>query len=34
MKEEYNFTLTVPLSSIDEALLLLGEARQTTGICD
>ncbi len=27
MKEEYNFTLTVPLSDVDAALLLLGEAR-------
>ena len=27
MKEEYNFTLTVPLSDIDEALLILGEAQ-------
>jgi hypothetical protein len=27
MKEEYNFTLTVPLSDIDEALFLLGEAQ-------
>ena len=34
MKEECNFTLTVPLSIIDEAPLLLGEARQSTGICD
>ncbi len=27
MKEEYNFTLTVPLSDVDEAILLLGEAQ-------
>ncbi len=27
MKEEYNFTLTVPLSDIDQAILLLDEAR-------
>lgn len=28
MKEEYNFTLTVPLADIDEALSLLEEARR------
>ena len=28
MKEEYNFTLTVPLADIDEALPLLEEARR------
>lgn len=27
MKEEYNFTLTLPLPDIDEAILLLAEAR-------
>ena len=27
MKEEYNFTLTVPLPDIDNAILLLDEAR-------
>jgi hypothetical protein len=27
MKEEYNFTLTIPLEDIDEALLLLNETQ-------
>jgi len=27
MKEEYNFTLTLPLPDIDEAVLLLAEVR-------
>ena len=29
MKEEYNFTLTVPLSDIDEVISLLAEAQST-----
>lgn len=28
MKEEYNYTLTVPLRDADEAIVLLNEARQ------